>query len=165
MLCLFLGGCAFFWFLVLGNGKPFKNKGLQVFQGWCGYISQNLKKGGGGVSKCLKDAADNQGTSAPGHQGKKQKGEREIGNYYYIYIFIFIYTHYLTYAIFYACLLYILSSCAYLYACFFRSFYIVIYSKTQHMQQKRHSKKPLQFCNNQKASKINDLRKLCRAFF
>ena len=93
------------------------------------------------------------------------KAKREFGNYIYIYIIIII-------------ILLLASSCvslryftlaynlhAILYARFFHYFYNVKKCKAQHMQQKRHSKKPLQFCNMKKTSNINNLQNLGCAFF
>ena len=79
-----------------------------------------------------------------GQNHEIKKGNWEL--YYYYYIFIFIY--YLLSIIYlraniYARLLYILSSCAYLYARFLPHFILVIDSKAQHSAKKRHSKKPL----------------------
>ena len=46
MLCLFCRCCAFFDFLVLGIGKPFKINTLRLIWAGCGHNSQNLKRVG-----------------------------------------------------------------------------------------------------------------------
>ena len=82
-----------------------------------------------------------------------------------IYIYLLFISYYLLCASFYACLLYLLSSCAILYTCFFLAFISVIDSKAQHMRKKRHGKKPLQFCNIKKLVKSSTYRLWAMPFF
>ena len=154
MLCLFLGGSAFFEFLILGRGKPFKIKGLQVFGRWRGYNSQNFENGGrGNINQPAREVCSAKNAALEKGGSKSQKQKRKSGStiifIYYIYIYIYLSAN----ANYYIRLLYILSTCAILYSRFFTYFSYVIDSKAQHMQKKSHSKKPLQFCNIKKLVK------------
>ena len=166
MLCLFWMCCAFFCFLILGIGKPFKIKELQVFQGWSGLNSQNLKPGGGQqvFKRCKRTRAKKFALTKNKYpKSRNQKRNLVITIIYYIYIQI--YTHQLTCADFYARLLQLLYSCAILYTCFFLAFLVVKYSKSQHIAKKRHSKKPLQFCNMKKLVKTSTYKNYGVPFF
>ena len=95
MLCLFLGGSAFFEFLILGRGKPFKIKGLQVFGRWRGYNSQNFENGGrGNINQPAREVCSAKKCSVKkgGQNRQIKKGNRAVLLYLYIiFIFIFIY--------------------------------------------------------------------------
>ena len=98
MLCLFWGCCAFFVFLILGIGKSFKIKRLQVFRAWSGLNSQKIWKGGGkmggGLASVWKMPARARAQKMQRVKKEGAKSKSESGNWslllYYIFIFIFI---------------------------------------------------------------------------
>ena len=120
-------------------------------------IPKILKAGGRvcrWVKRCKRTSAKNKLLT----KSKPPKSANQFGNRVstiIIILYIYIYTHSITYADYYTRLLYLLSTYAILYTRFFCSFLIVINGKAQHMQKKRHDKKPLQFCNMKKLVKTS----------
>lgn len=96
---------------------------------------------------------------------KIAKGTRELWAHLLLFIYyLYLYTttttcHPLR------CLTFIYISHAFLYAEIPCDFLAVMNSKAQNMPKKRHSKKPLHFCNIKNLFKIKDLQKIPCAFF
>ena len=113
MLCLFCVRSAFFWFLILGRGKPFKIKGLQVFGRWRGYNSQNFENGGrGNINQPAREVCSAKKCSVKKGGVKIAKAKREMWQYYYIYI-LYLYLYLLSHLceLLHSLTVYIISLC------------------------------------------------------